>query len=130
MRAANVNAMRQGNAAWLNVFAALTTRNLTATASATTTTLTLPFTHHGARTTPLSPVSRAAPYGASAIIGELRCLFGGASADQSRLAARLSPVLAFVSLLAVTAAAVLPRGIILRARSHRPRRACVPRANN
>lgn len=62
----------------------------------------------------LAPASRAAPYGASAIIGELRCLFGGASADQSRLAARSSPVLAFVSLP--------PRGMILRARSHRPRK--------
>lgn len=83
--------------------AAFATRNLT-TAAAAVTTVTLPVTHHGVRTAccsvSLSCRGRAAPYGASAIIGELRCLFGGASADQSRLAARSSPVLAFVSLLA------------------------------
>ena len=69
----------------------------------------------------LAPASRAAPYGASAIIGELRCLFGSASADQSRLAARSSPVLAFVSLLAVPYRAVsaMRCGMILRLRSHR-----------
>jgi len=49
---------------------------------------------------PPERIAALEPSGASAIIGELRCLFGGASADQSRLAARSSPVLAFVSLLA------------------------------
>lgn len=81
----------------------------------------------------LAPASRAAPYGASAIIGELRCLFGGASADQSRLAARSSPVLAFVSLLAaapyrpVTSATPFTSpstSEILRVRSQPPRAHC------
>ncbi|KAL6258424.1 hypothetical protein P5V15_010381 [Pogonomyrmex californicus] len=67
----------------------------------------------------LAPASRAAPYGASAIIGELRCLFGGASADQSRLAARSSPILAFISLLAAALSRTVPR---LRAPPPRPTR--------
>jgi len=70
----------------------------------------------------LALVSRAVPYGTSAIIGELRCLFGSASADQSRLTARSSPVLAFVSLLDVASSRAPHLVGILRVHSHRPAR--------